>query len=510
MKSDTKNMIVDMFCGAGGTSTGVRAAARKLGIDMDLIAINHWDVAISTHSTNHPEMRHYNSDLIAIDPHLAVPSGHLKLLVASPECTHFSRARGGKPMSKQSRASVKYVLSWMHALDIENAVIENVPEFMDWGPLHRQCVCGAGPYYDVKHAKDCKFATPIKNRKGEYFHRFIMKLRELGYNVEWRILNAADYGDPTTRRRLFIMARKGKPVRFPEPTHHREGGDMFGIKPRWRTAREIIDWSIKGESIYNRKKPLAENTMRRIEAGLLKYNGKAFVLGQQSGAVARDVDQPIPTVAGAGAISLIQPFIIALRGTADSSVKTSHRSVDNPLPTITGGNHLAVVQPFIIQMDMGGRLQSMDDPMNTLTSADARALVQPFLVEYHNGENSERRTRSIDQPLPTLDTSNRFGLAEPFIVEYYGTGQAQLVEEPMKTITGRDRFGLVEPIVFEHNGKKYLLDILFRMLQPHELAAAMSFPKGYKFQGTREQMVKQIGNAVPVRLAEALATAALT
>jgi DNA (cytosine-5)-methyltransferase 1 len=152
----------------------------------------------------------------------------------------------------------------------------------------------------------------------------------------------------------------------------------------------------------------------------------------------------------------------------------------------------------------------MDDPMNTLTSADARALVQPFLVEYHNGEKSERRTRSVDQPLPTLDTSNRFGLAEPFIVEYYGTGQAQSVEEPMKTITGRDRFGLVEPIVFERNGKKYLLDILFRMLQPHELAAAMSFPKGYKFQGTREQMVKQIGNAVPVGLAEALATAALT
>jgi len=146
MKSDTKNMIVDMFCGAGGTSTGVRAAARKLGIDMDLIAINHWDVAISTHSTNHPEMRHYNSDLIAIDPHLAVPSGHLKLLVASPECTHFSRARGGKPMSKQSRASVKYVLSWMYALDIENAVIENVPEFMDWGPLHRQCVRVSVPW----------------------------------------------------------------------------------------------------------------------------------------------------------------------------------------------------------------------------------------------------------------------------------------------------------------------------------------------------------------------------
>ncbi len=502
-----KAEVVDMFCGAGGTSTGVIEAAEKMGIDMSLIAINHWDVAISTHSTNHPKMKHYNSDLIYIDPHQAVPSGKLKLLVASPECTHFSRARGGRPMSKQSRASVKYVLSWMSVLDVENVIIENVPEFMDWGPLHRKCSCGVGSKYDVEHGRQCKFGTPVKNRKGEYFHRFIGKLRHaLGYNVEYRVLNAADYGDPTTRKRLFIMARKGKPVRFPEPTHHKNGGDMFGSMPRWRTAREIIDWNIKGESIFNRKKPLAENTLRRIYAGLLKYNGKAFVLGQQSGAVARDVDQPVPTVAGAGAISL--------------------------------------VQPFIIQMDQGGRNHNIDAPMPTITSADAFALAEPYIVEYHSGQKSERRTRSVDEPLPTLDTSNRFGLvqpylvkmygtgdpvqsvetplptittgrnrfylAEPFIVEYYGTGQSNSVDEPMKTITGRDRFGLVEPMIFIHDGKRYVLDILFRMLQPHELAAAMSFPKGYKFQGTREQVVKQIGNAVPVKLARALATAALT
>lgn len=502
--------IADMFCGAGGTSTGVLMAARKLGQDVRLVAINHWDVAIATHSTNHPEMVHYNSDLVNIDPRKAVPSGRLRLLVASPECTHFSRARGGKPMSKQSRASVKYVLSWMHALDIENVIIENVPEFKDWGPLHRQCTCGIGKHDNVRHARQCKFGTPIRNRKGEYFQRFLSKLRELGYNVDHRVLNAADYGDPTTRKRLFIMARKGKPVRFPEPTHHKNGGDMFGERPHWKTAREIIDWNIKGESIFNRKRPLAENTMRRIWAGLLKYNGKAFVLGQQSGAVARDVDQPVPTVAAAGAISLIQPFII--------------------------------------QMDQGGHLHSVDKPMPTITSADAFALANPYIVEYHSGDKSERRTRSVDEPLPTLDTSNRFGLAqpyivllrgtnesnvksshrsideplptvtgakniflaEPFIVEYYGTGKSSSVDEPMKTLTGKDRFGLVEPITFEHGGKKYVLDILFRMLQPHELAAAMSFPKDYKFVGTREQIVKQIGNAVPLYTAESLALAALT
>lgn len=429
--------MADMFCGAGGTSTGVLEAAKKLGKKVRLLAINHWDVAISTHSENHPEMPHYNSDLINIDPLKVVPSGRLRLLVASPECTHFSRARGGKPMSKQSRASVKYVLSWMRALDIENAIIENVPEFMDWGPLHRKCNCSVHvDDKDAIHESRCHIGKPVRNRKGEYFHRFIAKLKEIGYNVQWRVLNAADYGDPTTRKRLFIVARKGKPVHFPEPTHHKNGGDMFGSRPRWRTAREIIDWNIKGESIFNRKKPLAENTLRRIWAGLLKYNGKAFVLGQQSGAAPRDVDQPIPTVASAGAISLIEPFIV--------------------------------------QMDQGGKVCDIDSPMPTITSADA------------------------------------FALAEPFIVEYYGTGQSSSVDEPMKTITGRDRFGLVEPITLEREGKKYILDVLFRMLQPHELAAAMSFPKGYKFNGTREQVVKQIGNAVPVRLAEALATAVLS
>lgn len=523
--------VVDMFCGAGGTSTGVIEAAEKMGIVMSLIAINHWDVAISTHSTNHPKMKHYNSDLISIDPHAAVPSGKLKLLVASPECTHFSRARGGRPMSKQSRASVKYVLSWMSVLDVENVVIENVPEFMDWGPLHRKCSCGVGKKHDVEHGKSCKFGTPVKNRKGEYFHRFIGKLRHaLGYNVEYRVLNAADYGDPTTRKRLFIMARKGKPVRFPEPTHHKNGGDMFGSMPRWRTAREIIDWSIKGESIFNRKKPLADNTLRKIYTGLFKYNGKAFVIGQQSGSAPRSVDQPTPTISGAGAISFVEP--------------TVHEVTDDDSRQVRVEFDSRFVKPFIIQMDQGGRLHDVNNPMPTITSADGFAVVEPYIVEYHSGNKSERRTRSVDEPMPTLDTSNRFGLvqpylvkmygtgeptqsieaplptittgrnrfylAEPFIVEYYGTGQSASVDEPMKTITGNDRFGLVEPIIFMMDGKKYLLDILFRMFQPHELAAAMSFPKGYKFQGTREQVVKQIGNAVPVKLARALATAALT
>ncbi len=437
---------------------------------------------------------------------------------------------------------MKYVLRWIRALDVEDVLIENVPDFMTWGPLHRKCTCGAGPDIKKKHAKGCLYSTPIKSRKGEYFYRFIQKLRDFGYNVEHRILTAADYGDPTTRQRLFIIARKNKPVIFPEPTHHRAGGDMFGKKNRWRPAREIIDWSIKGESIYNRKQPLAENTMRRIIAGLQKFGGKAFVIGQQSGAAPRSVDDPVPTIAAAGKIAFVEPFILTTNW--QSTNRSPARSVDEPLPTVIGNDSIGVVQPFIIpffgerdgqsprthsideplpavtSQGAGGlvepfiipvnhgkgdtRSHSLENPMPTITSVDAWALIDPYLVEYHGGEASHRRTRSVDDPMPTLDTSNRFGLAEPFLVEYYGTGGASSVDEPMKTITAKERFGLVEPFVLEHGGRRYLLDIRFRMLQPHELAAAMSFPKSYKFNGTREKVVKQIGNSVPVKLAEAL------
>lgn len=449
--------VADLFCGAGGTSTGVMQAARDLGVLVDLVAVNHWDLAIATHAENHPSVNHYNSDLENIDPRVLVPSGKLRLLVASPECTHFSRARGGKPMSKQSRASVKYVLRWVRSLDVEDVLIENVPDFLDWGPL------------------DPSTLRPVKARKGEYFYRFVRKMEKNGYTVAWRILNAADYGDPTTRKRLFIIARKNKTISFPEPTHHKNGGDMFGNYPRWRSAREIIDWSIKGESIFNRKKPLAENTLRRLWDGLMKFGGKAFVLGQQSGAVARDIDQPVPTVAAAGAISFIEPFLVEYHGGTNSERRT--RSIDQPLPTLDTSNRFALVEPFIITTNWTGTNRS-----------------QP---------------RSIDQPIPTMMGHSNIGLVEPFLVEYYGTGQSASIDEPMKTLTGHDRFGLVEPIIFDHNGKRYLLDILYRMLQPQELARAMSFPVGYRFHGTREQVVKQIGNAVPVSLARELAKSLL-
>ncbi len=518
----------DLFCGAGGTSTGFIEAAKELGLKVELVAINHWTMAIATHKLNHPEVRHFNSDLSELDPRKIVPGGVLELLIASPECTHFSRARGGRPMSKQSRASVKYVLRWVTALDVKDVLIENVPEFLDWGPLHRQ---------------GTKAGQPIKNRKGEYFHRFIRKMREHGYQVKWQILNAADYGDPTTRKRLFIIARKDREIHFPEPTHRQKAEDLFGKNATWRPAREIIDWSIKGESIFKRKRPLSPNTMRRIAAGLKKFGGKAFIIGQQSKAAARDVDEPIPTVAGRGAIAfvepflvttehsnahgkqirstnepiqtitgrgqfgLVQPFLVEYQGGKEGDKRT--RSLNEPLPTQDTHNRFGLVEPFIMAVNHGKddkRSYSLNQPMPTVTSVDAWALIEPFIVMLNGTKDDQlnRSQRPVSEPMPTVTGSGHFGLVEPFLVEYYGTGTVASIDEPLKTQTGKDRFGLVEPIMEDKEGRRYYMDILFRMLKPHELAAAMSFPKDYRFEGNREQVVKQIGNAVPVQLAKAL------
>ncbi len=441
----------DLFCGAGGSSTGLMQAAGRLGYAVDLLAVNHWDVAIATHSENHPLADHRCESLDNVDPRKAIPGGKLDLLVASPECTHHSRARGGRPMSDQSRASAWHVLRWCEALDVRNVLIENVPEFMDWGPLDDDNL-------------------PIKKQKGRIFKAFINTLKSIGYRVDFRVLNAADYGDATTRKRLFILACKGRKVVWPEPTHGKFGDDMFGTRPTWRAAREIINWDLKGDSIFTRKKPLSPNTLKRIEAGLRKYGGMAFVMGQQSKSAPRLLDYPIPTIATKGAISLVEPFIVPVNhGVGDY------------------------------------RTHSIDAPMPTITAFDALALAEPFLVEYHGTTGSRERTQSLDTPLPTIDTSNRFGLVEPFLIEYYGNGGAESVDKPLHTVTGRDRFGLVEPCMFQDElGKQYQMDIRFRMLHPSELAAAMSFPADYKFTGNREQVVKQIGNAVPVSTASIL------
>lgn len=566
---------VDLFSGAGGTSTGLALAAAERGLRLRLIAINHWEVAIETHSRNHSWATHYNSDLKDVDPRAVVPSGKLRLLVASPECTHFSTARGGKPVSKQSRASVKYVLRWIGSLEVQDVLIENVPEFMTWGPLHRTHSAGCSPELHGIPDKSgdipqCHFGRPIKSREGEFFHRFIRKLRSLGYAVDYRVLNAANYGDPTSRRRLFIMARRGnRKIVWPEPTHGAPGEPMlFGQLPKWRTAREIIDWAQKGKSIFSRKKPLARNTLRRIFVGLRKFSGLVFVIGQQSSAAPRAVDQPVPTVAGAGAISLVEPFVLPDEGfyrgnaarpasaplPAVTSRGAGHvvdpyivamygsndaRSVHRPLPTVTGVNHVGLADPYLVTYHGQGKAHSTDEPTPTVTAADRLGLVDPFLLNVRGGNDRYTRGGPVDAPAPAVTTVSPLAIVDPCLVALnHGPGddRAYPIDRPFCTVTSVDAWGVAEPVVngdlqavrvdwerleaafYDHaeNGRGPLeiapgvwFDVLFRMVALRELARAQGFADDYEFVGSHEEQVKQIGNAVPVGQARALCAALL-
>jgi len=368
--------VADLFCGGGGTSTGMIKAFEQHGIDYKLVAVNHWQKAIDTNKINHPQSKTVCASVENIKPRELVPGGRLHVLWASPECTNHSQAKGGRPKDEQSRATAWDVLKWAQELYIDCIYIENVKEFLDWGPL------------DTK-------GHPIPSKKGKTFRAYISAFEGMGYKVDWQIMNAADYGAATSRRRLIIQAVRGKSkIAWPEPTHCASPDNLFGQQP-YVAAKTIIDWTIHGKSIFDRKKPLAEKTIKRIEAGIKKYWGP-----------------------------WAEPFLVMMRG--------------------------------------------------------------------------QSKCRDINQPLPTITTVNGHSLVEPFIVKFYGNEkEAHDINNPLGTVTCKDRFAVVE-------GDLYYLDIRFRMLKPHELAAAMSFPPSYQFAGTSADQVKQIGNAVCPALAEAL------
>jgi DNA (cytosine-5)-methyltransferase 1 len=316
--------------------------------------------------------------------------------------------------------------------------------------------------------------------------------------VDDRILNAADYGDATTRVRLFIMGRRGnRAVNWPLPTHPRKD---------WKAARGIIDWSLKGESIFSRKRPLAGPTMRRILAGLEKFGGQElapFIVVLRNNQDAASIDKPLSTICTSGAHhGIAEPFIVPFFGERSGQDPRIH-SVDAPTPTITSHGAGALVQPFILPHRQFDRMDvdSIDDPVRTFTAKGGSdfGLVEPFILPIDQ-QSTEGGARSTELPLGTVTTKARFALAEPFLTKYYGTQEiAHSVDKPLDTVTTKDRLALVMP---ERDGRR--LDIRFRMLQPHELAAAMGFSPEYEFSGNRGQQVKQIGNAVCVNLAKAL------
>lgn len=524
--------IADLFCGAGGTSAGAVEAIESLGYTARLTAINHWPVAVATHTVNHPDARHLCTSIDDANPRNLFSEGQLDLLWASPECTHHSVARGGKPINDQSRATAWCVVRWAEALRPPVILVENVPEFLTWGPIGHN-------------------GRPLKSRKGEVFRAWVAALRALGYRVDHRLLCSADYGDPTTRTRLFVQAVRGRrKIVWPDPTHTKGGAtDLLGSRLPWVPARRIIDFKIPSRSIFNRDRPLSPKTMRRIEAGLRKFGLKDFIIpqfGERAGQEPRthDLDQPAPSVTSHGAGALIQPFILPQHSS------NGPRSIEDPAPTVTTTSRgVALVEPFITSIDNGSvsdqaACSPIDDPLSTIVTKARHCVVQPFLVELRGTADKqlEGSSRSLDSPVgtitaggvhhglvesfllpqqqggalrpvsepaPTVATAGAIALVEPFLTSYYGTGGAQSIDEPLDTVTTKDRHALVLPIV-EINGTSYRLDIHLRMLQPHELAGAQGFRRKYKFTGTKSDAVKQIGNAVSRRLARALAYSSLS
>lgn len=470
-------LIADLFCGAGSLSMGANDALQELGFDPSFIAVNHWPVAIATYQKNHIGARVHCVNLDAAFPAQLVPEGYLDLLMAGIECTFFSRARGGKPVTDQQRMSAWHVPRWCTELRVKRLMLENVPEFERWGPVDRRT------------------GRPVKSREGEYFWAWWRALESLGFELEKRVINCADYGDATTRERLFILGRSdGRPIRWPTPSHARSA-DMFGT-PRWRVARDIIDWSISGTSIFDRKKPLAPKTLARIYAGIIKFGWpEPFLVILRQHCDARGIDLPVPTITAGGThIGLVQPFMLS------QGAGGAPRGIADPVPAIPGGGAHALIAPYY-GSGSGETCNSVDEPLPTATTKARFGLVMPVT---HSGCNGNR-ARHVDQPLPTITTANRGELA--FITASFGERPTQAprvhsIDEPTPTICATGRTNLVRA------GRDF--DILFRMFEPHELAAAMSIstPEApYHFTGTKGDVVRQIGQAVPRRTGRALAKA---
>lgn len=435
-------------------------AAEDAGMKLDLTAINHWDVAIETHSQNHPGARHLCADINDVRPEKFFKRGELDWLFASPECTHHSRARGGLPMDDQRRCGARRVVDWAERIYPARIWIENVKEFREWGPLDKD-------------------GRPIKRMKGRLFDNWIQDLKTLGYTVEWRYQNAANFGAPTTRERLIVQAaRRGTRLVWPEATHRKVTGtaDLFTDLPGWVPARDIIDWSLPCPSIFTRAKPLSSNTLRRIEAGFRAQGIEVFLMqvnhGDSGGRRWRGIQEPFGVVTcSRGEMAVVKPFVVSLRGTS-ANVDYSSRSVDEPLSTLTtSGKHHALITPCLLPQQSDGRL------------------------------------RPVGEPFPTVATAGAIALVNPVLIEYYGTGTHTSCEAPFPTVTCKPRFGLAVTL---SDGSQGVLDIGYRMVTWRENARAQSFPDSYRFAGrTQEQIHMQIGNAVPPKLAQAHARAAL-
>lgn len=560
---------IDQFAGAGGTSTGFALACKDLSLKPSLTALNHWPVAIETHKLNHPWARHICQDIRKVDPVDAAGGRPVSLLTTSPECVFHSNARGGKPINDQQRQSAFVALEWIRKLRPVAVLMENVPEFTNYGPLLPD-------------------DRPDPKRKGWTFRQLVGGIKAQGYAVAWRRdICAADYGDATTRTRFFLIARRdGLPLRFPTPTHSEEPA---GGLARWRPAAEVIDRALPGRSLFAPgSRPLATATWLRIVYGLYRYgceevdplvdqlaeqlvfpdemkrraqrgraeDGRrrrpsAFSLSMASGGVARGLDAPFPTAVGRGAGHLISPEPLVMTLDRPTTNRCRARPISKPLFTSVGSRERqALFEPMILppRGRQGGEFANLpraikDSPFPTFTQRGGGALVEPtftvgvcgrnlaprslwepfptsiaarstrWIVAAHPyavpnfGERDGQTPRTLDltrEPMWTPTSHGAGALVNPFLMQYNsndwtGRENTRPLDHPFPTATTKDRFALVMPVI---DGVG--LDILYRMIQNHETAAAMGFPKDYRFVGNRGEVTKQIGNAVAVETARAL------
>lgn len=470
--TEMREIVVDNFAGGGGASTGIEIA---IGRSVD-IAINHDPAAIAMHRTNHPTTKHYTEDVWKVDPKEACAGRPVALAWFSPDCKHFSKAKGGKPVSKKIRGLAWVAVKWAKAVHPRVIMLENVEEFQDWGRL------------DENNMPDQRY-------RGETFRRFVRQLEKLGYKVEYRLLRAADYGAPTMRTRFFMIARcDGRQIIWPEPTH----GDpdslevMAGLKKPWVPIANVLDFNLpcpsifaSSEEIYEQYgiravRPLADATMKRIARGVQKFvleNPHPFVVRYKFNNDPEDTERPLSTITAVNSHYLAMPTLIQYHSEQSGDVRG--QSVEKPLMTVDSSNRYGLVSTFVTQFNHFSTGQDVREPLNTVTAM-----------------------------------TNHFGEVRAFLLKYYGGNgiNAARCDDPAPTITARDRMGLVTV----HGENYQIVDIGLRMLTPRELFDAQGFPHEYIIdhdadgkEYPRSEQVKRCGNAVCPPIPTALVRANL-
>ncbi len=427
-------VIIDCFAGGGGASVGIEMALGR-GVD---IAINHDPAAILMHKTNHPDTLHLTEDIFKVDLPKYVKGRHVALMWASPDCTSHSKAKGGKPRNSGLRILPWAVYKHAKAILPDVIIMENVEEIQQWGPLDEK-------------------GYPIKEKKGEEYKKFIGKMQGLGYDFDSRELVAADYGVPTTRKRWYaIFRRDGNPIVWPEPTHNKGGTD--GLE-KWVAVSTVLDFSDLGKSIFGRKKPLADNTMKRIARGLQKFvfeNPEPFIVQVNHGGDnfrGQSIHEPMPTITQKHGFGKVTPVVAPIIDKAyGGNYAGGGSKTDEPLHTITTVDHNRLVAPYIMQIGQTGftkdRNRGVDEPFSTVVTKNEHCVVEPFLIQYHSETTSkEVRGQTVDEPLRTIDTSNQYGAVMAFLTKFYKTGTGQDMSEPIHTITtSPGHFGQVSVI----------------------------------------------------------------